>query len=268
MNVRVEPNRFLCVACDPDERIVFDRQETKYHLLRDSAARLWDEICEGGTFEVTPFATEGEDPVAMLAEAGLLGIVEAATSEGLTRRVWLRRTGKVSAAAMVLPLVATITTPRLGLGQTDASVEDLSQLDGPQQEESRTELTKPEESQTELTKPEESQTELTKPEESQTELTKKEENQLERLLRREGRLLSREERKADKGKGESEETRHLSERTSRHGREERESSPATGSSTEIHTPTQTRSRTGWSTSGKDGLSFWEYLSRLARRNGS
>ena len=275
MNVRVEPNRFLCVACDPDERIVFDRQETKYHLLRDSAARLWDEICEGGTFEVTPFATEGEDPVAMLAEAGLLGVVEAATSEGLTRRVWLRRTGKVSAAAMVLPLVATITTPRLGLGQTDASVEDLSQPDGTQQEESHTELTKPEEPhselkseepQTELTKPEESQTELTKPEESQTEVTKKEEKQQERLLRREGRLLSREERKADKGKGESGETRHLSERTSRHSREERESSPATGSSTEIHTPTQTRSRTGWSTSGNDGLSFWEYLSRLARRS--
>lgn len=267
MNVKVEPNRFLSVACDPDERIVFDRQETTYHLLRDSAARLWDEICEGGTFEVAPVATEGEDPVAKLAEAGLLGVVEAATSEGLTRRVWLRRTGKVSAAAMVLPLVATITTPRLGLGQTDASVEDLSQPNGPQQDEPQTEL-KPEEPQTEL-KREEPQTEL-KPEDPHTELTK-EEKQQERLLRREERLLSREEKKANKGKGESGETRHLSERTNRHSRkDEQESSTATGtgSSTETRTPTQTRSRTGWSTSGNDGLGFWEFLSRLARGNGS
>ena len=124
MNVRVEPNRFLSVACDPDERIVFDRKETRYHLLRDSAARLWDEICDGGTFEVAPVATEGEDPIAMLAEAGLLGVEEAVSSEGITRRVWLRRTGKVSAAAMVLPIVATITTPTLSLGQTEASVEE------------------------------------------------------------------------------------------------------------------------------------------------
>ena len=126
MNVRVEPNRFLSVACDPDERIVFDRKETKYHLLRDSAARLWDEICEGGTFEVAP-VTEGEDPIAMLAEAGLLGFEEATPSDGITRRVWLRRTGKVSAAAVVLPLVATITTPTLSLAQGDVSIDDASQ---------------------------------------------------------------------------------------------------------------------------------------------
>ena len=124
MNVRVEPNRFLSVACDPDERIVFDRKETKYHLLRDSAARLWDEICEGGTFEVAPVATEGEDPIAMLADAGLLGFDETVPSEGITRRVWLRRTGKVSAAAMVLPIVATISTPTLSLGQTEASLDE------------------------------------------------------------------------------------------------------------------------------------------------
>lgn len=119
MNVRVEPNRFLSVACEPDERIVFDRQETRYHLLRDSAARLWDEICEGGTFEVAANPEE-EDPIALLAEAGLVGIADdAVPADGITRRVWLRRTGKVSAAAVVLPLVASITTPRLALGQTN-----------------------------------------------------------------------------------------------------------------------------------------------------
>lgn len=118
MNVRVEPNRFLSVACEPDERIVFDRKETKYHLLRESAARLWDDICDGGTFDVSSNPSEGQDPVALLAEAGLIGIDEdAVPSEGITRRVWLRRTGKVSAAAVVLPLVASITTPRLALGQ-------------------------------------------------------------------------------------------------------------------------------------------------------
>ncbi|HET6617275.1 MAG TPA: hypothetical protein VFH69_05650 [Gemmatimonadota bacterium] len=147
MNVRVEPNRFLSVACDPDERIVFDRKETTYHLLRDSAARLWDEICEGGTFEVAPVATEGEDPIAMLAEAGLLGVEESASSEGITRRVWLRRTGKVSAAAMVLPLVATITTPTLSLGQDpggpgpSVDVEDNVPLNEPQIEETLDEQT-------------------------------------------------------------------------------------------------------------------------------
>jgi hypothetical protein len=125
MNVRVEPNRFLSVACEPDERIVFDRKETRYHLLRDSAARLWDDICDGGTFEVSANPSEEQDPVALLAEAGLIGIDEAVSSEGITRRVWLRRTGKVSAAAVVLPLVASITTPRLALGQTPGpSLED------------------------------------------------------------------------------------------------------------------------------------------------
>ena len=128
MNVRVDPNRFLSVACEPDERIVFDRQETKYHLLRDSAARLWDEICEGGTFEIAASPTEGQDPVALLADAGLLGIADDA-SEGITRRVWLRRTGKVSAAAFVLPLVASIAAPRLALGQ-DGSVDEVLEPTG------------------------------------------------------------------------------------------------------------------------------------------
>lgn len=123
MNVRVEPNRFLSVSCEPDERIVFDRKETKYHLLRESAARLWDDICEGGTFEVAA-GPDGNEPLTLLAEAGLIGIDDDASSEGITRRVWLRRTGKVSAAAVVLPLVASITTPRLVLGQ-EPSLEDL-----------------------------------------------------------------------------------------------------------------------------------------------
>jgi hypothetical protein len=124
MNVRVEPDRFLSVACEPDERIVFDRKETKYHLLRDSAARLWDDFCEGGTFEVAAGPEENE-PLTLLAEAGLIGIDEDASSEGITRRVWLRRTGKVSAAAVVLPLVASITTPRLALGQVPSIEEEI-----------------------------------------------------------------------------------------------------------------------------------------------
>lgn len=126
MNVRVEPNRFLSVACEPDERIVFDRKETKYHLLRDSAARLWDDICEGGTFEVAA-GPDGNEPLTLLAEAGLIGIDDDASSEGITRRVWLRRTGKVSAAAVVLPLVASITTPRLVLGQVPSLEEEITQ---------------------------------------------------------------------------------------------------------------------------------------------
>lgn len=132
MNVRVEENRFLSVACEPDERIVFDRKETRYHLLRDSAARLWDEICEGGTFEVATPSGDGQDPVTLLAEAGLVGIEDdTLPSAGITRRVWLSRTGKVSAAAVVLPLVASISTPQLVLGQTNGpSLEevDLDQI--------------------------------------------------------------------------------------------------------------------------------------------
>lgn len=131
MNVRVEANRYLSVACEPDERIVFDRKETKYHLLRDSAARLWDEICDGGTFEVAANPGESQDPVALLAEAGLVGIEsEPVPSEGITRRVWLRRTGKVSAAAVVLPLVASISAPRMALGQTNGpSLEEEIEVD-------------------------------------------------------------------------------------------------------------------------------------------
>jgi hypothetical protein len=131
VHVRVEPNRFLSVACEPDERIVFDRKETKYHLLRDSAARLWDEICEGGTFEVAPVAAEAEDPIALLVEAGLIGVEAGPVAgEGITRRVWLRRTGKASAAAVVLPLIATISTPRLGLGQVPGpSLDETTDID-------------------------------------------------------------------------------------------------------------------------------------------
>jgi hypothetical protein len=113
MNVRVEPNRFLSIVCEPEERIVFDRAKIRYHLLRGSAARLWDEICAGGTFEVA----EGEDAVSSLAEAGLLDADVPESEAKITRRVWLRRSSRTSAVALVLPLVATITTPTLSLGQ-------------------------------------------------------------------------------------------------------------------------------------------------------
>jgi hypothetical protein len=120
MRVRVEEGRFLSVSCAADERIVFDRRETKYHLLRGAAARLWDEIGLGGSFDVGTTLWETEDPLAELADAGLIAHEEdPAGSRPITRRVWLTRTGKASAAAVVLPLVATIVTPRLALGQAD-----------------------------------------------------------------------------------------------------------------------------------------------------
>jgi len=126
MRVRVDENRFLSVACEPEERVVFDRQETKYHLLRDAAARLWDEIGKGGSFELASTSSEEQDPVAKLAEAGLISIEpDRSAPQGITRRVWLTRTSKASAAAVVLPLVATIVTPRLALGQVGGpSLED------------------------------------------------------------------------------------------------------------------------------------------------
>lgn len=126
MNVRVDEDRYLSVACDPEERVVFDRQEKKYHLLRESAARLWDEIGEGGAFDLATVTSEEDNPIAQLAEAGLVSIdADQSAARTISRRVWLARTGKASAAAMVLPLVATIATPRFVLGQ-DGSVDDLN----------------------------------------------------------------------------------------------------------------------------------------------
>lgn len=127
MNVRVDENRFLSVACEPEERVVFDRQETKYHLLRDAAARLWDEIGEGGYFDLASVVSETEDPIAQLVEAGLISVEPGqAAVRGISRRVWLTRTGKASAAAVVLPLVATIATPRFALGQVGGpSLEEI-----------------------------------------------------------------------------------------------------------------------------------------------
>jgi len=132
MNVRVEPHRFLSVACEPGELIVFDRKETRYHLLRDSAARLWDEIGEGGTYELAPAEAGTVDPVTLLMEAGLVETATADGDAGITRRVWLRRTGKASAAAIVLPLVATISAPQLAFGQEPSLVDDdgLDRLSG------------------------------------------------------------------------------------------------------------------------------------------
>jgi hypothetical protein len=124
MNVRVEENRFLSVSCEPEERVVFDRQEKKYHLLRQSAARLWDEIGEGGAFDLAAVTSEADDPIGQLVDAGLISIEpDQSAPRGLTRRVWLTRTGKASAAALVLPLVATIATPQLVLGQELSPVE-------------------------------------------------------------------------------------------------------------------------------------------------
>jgi len=130
MHVRVEASRFLSVTCEPDERVVFDRRETKYHLLRGAAARLWDEIGPGGTFDVGTSLREAEDPIAELVNAGLVSMeAPPADPHPITRRVWLTRTGKASAAAIVLPLVATIVPPRLALGQGNGP--SLDEEEGP-----------------------------------------------------------------------------------------------------------------------------------------
>ncbi|HJU85968.1 MAG TPA: hypothetical protein VJ788_01195 [Gemmatimonadota bacterium] len=143
MNVRVDENRFLSVTCEPEERVVFDRQEKKYHLLRQSAARLWDEIGEGGAFDLAAVTSDADDPIAQLVDAGLISIEpDQSVPRGLTRRVWLTRTGKASAAALVLPLVASIATPQLVLGQ------DLSPVDV---NEEQTDLEKTAEELSELT---------------------------------------------------------------------------------------------------------------------
>jgi hypothetical protein len=126
MNVRVDEDRYLSVVCEPEERVVFDRQEKKYHLLRESAARLWDEIGEGGAFDLATVTSEEDNPIAQLVEAGLVSIdADQSAARTISRRVWLARTGKASAAAVVLPLVATIASPRFVLGQ-DVSVDDLN----------------------------------------------------------------------------------------------------------------------------------------------
>jgi hypothetical protein len=57
--------------------------------------------------------------------------IEAGPTDSLpiTRRIWLTRTGKASAAAIVLPLVATIIPPRLALGQGNGP--SLDEEEGP-----------------------------------------------------------------------------------------------------------------------------------------
>ena len=110
MKVLVDSGRFLSVPCDADEYLVFDRKEGKYHLLRESAARLWDQIQDGGRFELEG-AEQGEDPVALLAEAGLIEVLEelaGAPASRISRRQWIGRTGKLAATAAMLPFVASL----------------------------------------------------------------------------------------------------------------------------------------------------------------
>jgi hypothetical protein len=122
MIVRVEIGRFLTVVSDPEERIVFDSEQKKYHLLRESAARLWDQVSNGGDYELEAAdeAGPGEDAIALLIEAGLIRAVgeePVVESARVSRRTWMRKTGQATAAALVLPLVATISTPGMVLGQ-------------------------------------------------------------------------------------------------------------------------------------------------------
>ena len=106
----------------------------RLHGKRFDVGFFVDEICEGGTFEVAQVSSEGPDPISQLVEAGLIGLETGPVGEsGMTRRVWLGRTGKASAAAVVLPLVATIVTPRLALGQVPGPSleEELTGLEQP-----------------------------------------------------------------------------------------------------------------------------------------
>lgn len=78
MRVSVEEGRFISLPCDPIERIVFDRQAGTFHLLRSSAARLWEEIEAGGLFDLEDAAGPDDEtpPLSILAEAGLVQLFE------------------------------------------------------------------------------------------------------------------------------------------------------------------------------------------------
>ena len=112
MRVLVDSGRFLSLPCDSEEYLVFDRKEGKYHLLRESAARLWNQIQDGGRFELEG-EEEGADPVGLLSEAGLVEVVEEfveAPVSHISRREWIGRTSKLAATAAMLPLVASLGT--------------------------------------------------------------------------------------------------------------------------------------------------------------
>jgi hypothetical protein len=98
MRVLVDSGRFLSLPCDSEEYLVFDRKEGKHHLLRESAARLWHQIQEGGRFELEG-AEEGADPVALLSEAGLVEVVKEFTEapvSHISRREWIGRTPRIA----------------------------------------------------------------------------------------------------------------------------------------------------------------------------
>lgn len=82
MKILVDAGRFLSVPCDSEEYLVFDREERKYHLLRESAARLWDQIQAGGHFDLEG-VEEAADPVALLSEFGLITLMEGESGSAL-----------------------------------------------------------------------------------------------------------------------------------------------------------------------------------------
>lgn len=107
MKVLVDSGRFLTVPCDSEEYLVFDRREGKYHLLRESAARLWHRIQDGGRFELEG-AEEEADPIGLLSEAGLVEVVAelaGAPASLISRREWIGPI-KLAAASAMLPLAA------------------------------------------------------------------------------------------------------------------------------------------------------------------
>lgn len=133
MTVWVDKNRFLGVACGAGETIVFDKDEEKYHLLRGSAAGIWEKIGEGGSFPIIELLPEpdGDCSAALeaLAQAQLIRFengseetamdptVGRADRGAFNRREWLGLTGRAAATATLIPLVISLVAPTKVLAQ-------------------------------------------------------------------------------------------------------------------------------------------------------
>lgn len=77
VEILVDSERFLSLPCDSEEYLVFDRKEGRHHLLRDSAARLWHRIQDGGRFDLDGSEAAAAD---LLFEAGLAEVRNSSAS--------------------------------------------------------------------------------------------------------------------------------------------------------------------------------------------
>ncbi len=117
MKLTVQPGRYLMASCGPDERIVYDGQEERYHLITGTAAVLWDRIGKGGEFgpaDLEPIHPESlRDAAVQLAQAGLLTLC-GMEGPSIPRRAWIGRASRLTAAAAI-PLVLSMPAPARGL---------------------------------------------------------------------------------------------------------------------------------------------------------